>query len=89
MQQSNGSCGRGSNCYSKLATITVCLSLHFFITNSQQTKISCWFVSDDEKNKAGHHQGHATIRLQCWQKFQQLPLTQNIAFSLLTFFAQQ
>jgi hypothetical protein len=34
----------------------------FFITNSQQTKISCWFVSDAEKNKAGHHQGHATIK---------------------------
>jgi hypothetical protein len=34
----------------------------FYITNSQQTKISCRFVSDDEKNKAGHHQGHATIK---------------------------
>jgi hypothetical protein len=62
MQQSNGSGGRGSNCYSKLATIAVCLSLHFYITNSQQTKIFCQFVSDDEKNKAGHHQGHATIK---------------------------
>jgi hypothetical protein len=34
----------------------------FFVTNSQQTKISCQFVSGDEKNKAGHHQGHATIK---------------------------
>jgi hypothetical protein len=29
MQQSNGSSGQGSNCYSKLATFAVCLSLHF------------------------------------------------------------